>query len=51
MTQRPEDLGSLHRHVRQLEYAVATTSCQQTLAVLQKMLRDANARLRSKTAI
>lgn len=47
MTPRSEDVGLLQTHVRQLRYAVATTSCRKTAEILQKMLDDAETSLRS----
>lgn len=42
---RPGDPASLQRYVRQLRYAVATTTCRATVAVLKQMLSEADARL------
>lgn len=50
MTPRSENAGSLQSHVRHLRYAVATTTCRKTVAVMQEMLREAEARLQSCTA-
>lgn len=44
---RSEDLGSLESYVRQLRYAVATTTCRETVAVLKQMLHEAEARVLS----
>ena len=50
MTTRSENAGSLQSHLRHLRYAVAATTCRKTVAVLQEMLREAEARLQSCTA-
>lgn len=48
MTSRSPDSGSLQSHVRSLRYAVATTTCRTTVAVLQQLLREAEARLQER---
>lgn len=50
MTPQSEDAGSLQSHVRHLRYAVATTTCRKTVAVMQEMLREAEDQLQSRTA-
>lgn len=44
MTPRSESAHSLHSYVRNLQNAVATTTCHKTVAALQEMLREAEAR-------
>lgn len=46
MTLRTEDFGMLQRHICDLRYAVATTSCEVTAHILQRKLNEAEARLR-----
>lgn len=48
---RPQDLGSLDSHVRNLRYAVATTTCRATVAVLKQMLSEAEARLQERERV
>jgi hypothetical protein len=47
---RLENSGSLQSHIRQLRYAVATTTCRTTSDLLQRMLREAEARLQKQDA-
>lgn len=50
MTLPSEEPASLQGHVHQLRYAVATTTCRKTVAVLKQMLSEAEARLPSDDA-
>lgn len=43
-----QDPGSLRSHVRNLRYAIATTTCDATADVLQRMLNEAETRLQKQ---
>ena len=40
-----DEVHALRAHIRQLNYAVATTTCRKTVDVMQQMLRAAEAKL------
>lgn len=50
MILQQEGIGSVRDHVRNLRYALATTSCRVTVKVLQQMLKKAEARLQAQGA-
>lgn len=41
------EVDALRTRVRQLNYAVATTTCRKTVEVLRQMLRESEAKLRA----
>lgn len=47
MTPRSDDVESLQTYIRHLRHAVVTTSCRETVAALEQMLSEAEARLAS----
>lgn len=47
MTPEIEDTKVLRTHVRHLKYAVATTTCRETVAMLRKILNESEARLQT----
>lgn len=47
MTPRSDDVVSLRTYIRHLRHAVVTTSCRETVAALEQMLSEAEARLAS----
>ena len=40
-----DEVDALRTHIRHLKHAVATTTCHQTVDVLQKMLRESETKL------
>lgn len=46
MTPRTDDLESLRTYIRHLRHAVVTTSCRETVAALEQMLSEAEARFK-----
>jgi hypothetical protein len=45
MAQRTKEVDALRTHIKHLNYAVATTTCQKTVDVLRQMLRETEAKL------
>lgn len=45
MARQMNEVDALRTHIRHLNYAVATTTCQKTVAVLRQMLSEAEAEL------
>ena len=45
MVQRIKEVDALRTHIKHLNHAVATTTCQKTVDVLRQMLRETEAKL------
>lgn len=50
MIVRSQDTEALRAHLRNLQFAVATTHCKRTAAALKQMLEQAETQLRAQEA-
>lgn len=48
MIARSQDIQALRTHLRNLQFAVATTHCPRTAAALKQMLEQAETQLRAR---